>query len=132
MGLPPQLETDIDALKKEGYDIKAIRDPPENARIYIVIENYPLPDGWVNGDKKVTRLLIISDTSYPNSKLDMFWTEAGVLLSSGKVPQSGDLIEPYMGTQWRRFSWHCQKWNPAIDNLITYLDTINSRLRQKT
>ena len=74
--------------------------------------------------------MLISDVSYPNSKLDMFWVDVDLKLDGGKVPQAGGTIENYNGQQWQRFSWHVQKWNPARDNVITYLDTIDARLRQ--
>ena len=130
MGLPPQLETDIDTLKKEGYSVKAIRDPPDNPRIYILFEDYPLPDGWKNGEKKTSELLLITDISYPNSKIDMFWMVPGVVLEDGSPPKSAQVMENHLGKQWRRFSWHCGKWNPAVDNVITYLGTVDERLRQ--
>jgi hypothetical protein len=127
MSLPPQLESDIKELQDRGFKLVAQRDPSNANRIFIEFETYPLPPGW---NKSQTRLLLITDISYPNSKLDMFWVEVNVLLNGDKIPQAGEAIETYDGKQWRRFSWHVQKWNPAIDNVSTYLDTVNARLRQ--
>lgn len=131
MGLPPQLEADLKILSEEGYFVKAIRDPPEGPKIYILFENYSLPSGWKNGDKRKSKLLLITDISYPNSKMDMFWLEKGVLLENGGIPKNGDVIENHIGEEWRRFSWHVQKWNPAVDNVITYLNTVKARLSEK-
>ena len=75
------------------------------------------------------RLLLITDISYPNSKLDMFWVEPGLRLNGDRPPQAGEAIETYLGQQWQRFSWHVQKWNPAFDNITTYLGTIDKRLK---
>jgi hypothetical protein len=50
------------------------------------------------------------------------------LLANGNVPRSADGIETHLGRQWRRFSWHLTKWNPASDDLRTYLEFVNSRL----
>jgi hypothetical protein len=123
MGLPPQLESDVNELRDQGHQISCVRN---GNQIFVIFEKYSLPKGW---NKKETNLLIIADISYPNSKLDMFWVDPDLLLEGGNVPQSGESIENYNDKSWRRFSWHVQKWNPAIDNLITYLGTINERLR---
>jgi len=127
MSLPPRLEDDLARLQEQGHTGTAHRDLAGGSRICVVFERYPLPPGW---NRTYTDLLIITDVSYPNSKLDMFWTNPGLQLSSGKTPQAGDSLETYLGRQWQRFSWHVQKWNPARDNIITYLDTINVRLQK--
>lgn len=127
MSLPPQLESDLAALRQEGHRVSAFREPPTGSQIIVVFEQYRLPKGWNKSD---TRLLIISDISYPNSKLDMFWVDHDVRLADGRIPQAGGTFETYLNQQWHRFSWHVQKWNPAMDNLVTYLETVNARLRQ--
>lgn len=127
MSLPPQLETDLRTLRDQGFNVVDHRDPSNPNRIFVEFDGYPLPSGW---SKKETRLLLITDISYPNSKLDMFWVDQDLMLDGNRAPQAGEAIETYMGKQWRRFSWHVQKWNPAIDNLRSYLDTVDARLRQ--
>jgi len=124
MGLPPQLETDINKLKEQGYSVDVHR---ENNQILVVIEKYRVPSGW---NKSEATLLLITDIGYPNSKMDMFWTDLDFKLSGERIPQAGDAVQPFLGKQWRRFSWHVQKWNPAVDNVITYLGTVDARLRQ--
>jgi hypothetical protein len=124
MGVPPQLETDIGKLKESGNTINVQR---EGNQIFVVIDNYPVPQGW---NKSTTTLLLITDIGYPNSKIDMFWTDTDFKLSDGRIPQAGEVMQPFIGKQWRRFSWHVQKWNPAVDNIITYLGTVDVRLRQ--
>ncbi len=126
MGLPPQLEADLVQLQEEGYSVSAQRIPPGGNQVFVVFEKYPLPKGW---NRSETRLLVITDISYPNSKLDMFWVEPGLRLDGGRNPQAGEAIESYIGQQWQRFSWHVQKWNPAFDNIKTYLGTIDKRLK---
>ena len=126
MGLPPQLETDIEFLTSQGFNVTPKREPPSGNQIFIVFSDYPLPKGW---NKASTTLLLITDISYPNSKIDMFWVDPDVRLADGRVPQAGGQ-ENQMGQQWLRFSWHVQKWNPAVDNLISYLGTVDVRLGQ--
>jgi hypothetical protein len=127
MLLPPQLEADLKLLQEQGFLATANREPPNGNQIYIIFDKYPLPKGW---NKTETRLLLMTDISYPNSKLDMFWVDPGLQLNGGKVPQAGETIETHLGQQWQRFSWHVQKWNPAVDNLISYLGTVDARLGQ--
>ncbi len=128
MGLPPQLEADLKILTEQGWSVSAQRDPQNSNRIFVLFEKYPLPLGW--NQKRETRLLLITDISYPNSKLDMFWVDPDLRLDGNRVPQAGGTIENYLDQQWQRFSWHVQKWNPAVDNVITYLGTVDARLRQ--
>ena len=127
MSLSPQLESDLATLRQKGFSVTAHREPEKGARIYIRFDRYPLPLGW---NKRQTRLLLITDISYPNSKLDMFWVGVDLQLEDGRIPKCSESIETHMGQQWRRFSWHVQKWNPAIDNVITYLATVDARLGQ--
>lgn len=129
MSLPPQLEIDLNLLKEQGHLVEAHRDPTNGNRIFVIFEKYQLSSGW---NRAETKLLLIADISYPNSKLDMFWTDPGLTLANGKIPQAGEVIENYLNQQWQRFSWHVQKWNPAVDNIITYLGTVDSRLGQLT
>jgi hypothetical protein len=124
MSLPPQLETDLHSLRDLGYVVNASR---EGNRIFVIFEDYPLPNGW---NKNKTKLLIMSDISYPNSKLDMFWVDEDVRLENGAMPQ-GCAIENHLNSKWNRFSWHVQKWNPAVDSIITYLGTVDYRLMQR-
>lgn len=125
--LPPQLEEDLNTLKQLGWAVDAQRVPPTGNQIFVIFQNYPLPQGW---SKIETRLLLITDVGYPNSKIDMFWVEPEVMLPNNKVPQSGESIETYLGQSWRRFSWHVKKWNPAVDNVKSYLHTVDNRLKQ--
>ena len=93
MSLPPQLESDLAALRQEGLQVSAYREPPTGSQIFVVFEQYPLPKGW---NKSETRLLIIADISYPNSKLDMFWVDQDLRLADGRIPQGGGNFESYL------------------------------------
>ena len=126
MNLPPQLLQEIDSLRKEGYTIEVQED---GGSIGIIFKDYPLPKGVWNKEK--TDLLIIAQITYPNAQLDMFWVTPGLLLANGQTPKSGDVQEIHCVTSWQRFSWHPQKWNPAHDNITTYLELVTYRLGMK-
>lgn len=120
--VPDQLEKEVEELRSEGLSVEL---KEAEGWIIILIYNYPLPRGY---SRKDTKLLLKFPLSYPNGKPDMFWTGTDILLENGQVPQSAEQIEPALGSEWRRFSWHLQNWNPAVDNLKTYLEFVNNRL----
>ena len=63
----------------------------------------------------------------------MFWTEESLTLKNGQTPQSAEVIENHLGKRWRRFSYHPynnRPWNPAQDNIATYLEYVKQRLRK--
>ena len=120
---PPLLLKHIEELKTQGYVIEVTESSGE---ICIVFRDYPLPPDIWNRDK--TDLMVIAQHVYPNPKLDMFWVTPGLTLKDGRMPQGGEAKEVHCGKEWQRFSWHPQSWNPARDNLITYLEVINHRL----
>jgi hypothetical protein len=128
MGLPAQLESDLRSLQESGWAVSACREPPTGNQIFIVFDKYPLPPGW---NKRETRLLLITDISYPNSRMDMFWVDPDLRLNGERIAQGGGVIETHLRQQWQRFSWHVQRWNPAVDNVISYLGTVDAGLRQR-
>lgn len=119
--LPPLLQEHIEDLRADGFEIEV----KEVQEICIIFKNYPVPENiW---DHKKTDLLVLAHPTYPNAKLDMFWVDPPLTLKSGKKANAVT-SDTKCNKNWQRFSWHVQSWNPAHDNLKTYLDTINSRL----
>ena len=116
--LPPQLIDEVEELRKAGWQIDLFES---DGLACMVFPDYQLPAAY---NRNRTRLLLKFPMSYPSGKPDMFWTEKDVLLKDGRVPQKGDVMEMFRGEQWRRFSWHAQSWNPATDNLRTYLEFV--------
>src|SRR5713226_9163514 len=122
--LPAVLVGEIDELRGDGCSVDLTEaEGWANA----VFHRYPVPPGY---NRTATELLVRLPMSYPNGRPDMFWTDPDLLLRDGLGPQSGELIESALGKQWRRFSWHPQNSNPAVDNVRTYLEFVNSRLRK--
>lgn len=108
-----------------GYSVVLNAQP--DGWTMVVFDLFPLPSGY---NKDTTRLLVKVPPGYPAAKLDMFWTESDLALSNRSLPQ-GCSQEQVMGTTWLRFSWHTNNWNPAYDNLRTYLGFIQSRLKNR-
>jgi hypothetical protein len=120
--LPDQLVQEVKALRAEGHDIDLV---DAEGWANIVHHGYGVPPGY---SKEKTELLLRFPLSYPNGKPDMFWTDDDLTLAGGGIPKSADGFETTLGKRWRRFSWHPQNWNPASDNLRTYLEFVATRL----
>lgn len=123
MALPPLLEEHIAHLRSQGFEIET----KEDSEICIIFKSYPVPNNIWNPDK--TDLLVVTHPTYPNAKMDMFWVDPPLSLKSGAQPQA---VSPdtRCGRSWQRFSWHVQTWNPAHDNLLTYLNVVDDRLKR--
>lgn len=117
------LANEINDLCQEGHKADAIEG---EGIVYLIFNDYLLPKGY---NKASTRLLLKVPPSYPNGNLDMFWTDPNLRLEGGGE-QSNTSEEIILGQKWLRFSWHPQKWNPGTDNLRTFLEFVNMRLKQ--
>src|SRR6266568_1208027 len=133
--LSPQLEADLRDLRQH-YAIEVVE---ESAVINLVVRGFATSGHY---NRRTTNLLLRIPRSYPDSGLDMFWTDPELLLKEGSIPNGAQAIERYPaldsigefnGKQWRRFSWHPQtasptRWNPNVDNLLSYLEFVRKRL----
>ena len=123
LALPPLLEKHIEVLKSKGHvvEIKC-----EDKQICVMFKNYKIPSNiW---DRSQVDLLVIAYPTYPNVKMDMFWVDPPLTLKSNKSIEAAQSNEQ-CGKTWQRFSWHVNKWNPAHDNIMTYLQVVDHRLR---
>jgi len=118
-----QLEIELEAFRQNGKEFEVSE---ADGLIYIIFKDFPLPVGY---NKQHTRLLLKVPLSYPNGNPDMFWVDSDLRLASGENQASAN-IETVLGESWLRFSWHPQKWNPALDNLDTFMEFVNRRLIQ--
>jgi len=123
MTLPPLLQQHIEQLRTQGYNIES----KEGSEICIIFKGYPVPTKIWDHDK--VDLLIVTPPTYPNAKLDMFWVDPPITLKSGAQAKAVS-PEKKCERDWQRFSWHVNNWNPAHDNLITYLNVVNDRLKR--
>jgi hypothetical protein len=122
--LPPRLAVELEALKtvhpvevQEGQDF-----------IEVIVSNVPT-SGTFNCP--ATTVLIRVPRAYPDAGLDMFWTDPGLILADGQIPQAANSMEQYAGRMWRRFSWHHNGWNPTLNNLHTYMEFVRRRFRDR-
>jgi len=120
--LPARLVEEVKRLLDEGWAVDLIES---EGMACIVFHGFVVPHGY---SKAVTDLLLMLPLSYPNGKPDMFWVDVDLHLANGSVPRSADVVQTHLDRQWRRFSWHVTMWNPATDDLRTYLEFVNSRL----
>lgn len=121
--MPQQLSAEIATLQAQGHTVD-IHDA--EGLWLLVIKAYPLPYGY---NKSTTQLLLKIPLSYPNGKLDMFWTDPDLRLQES-TGQASTSLETLLGQQWLRFSWHPTKWCPGTDNIFTFLEFVNRRLMQ--
>lgn len=98
----------------------------DGTQVYVILRELPLPSGRYR--VPATDMLLITDTQYPHSAMDMFWTDPAVLCPDGSIPASAESIETYSGRQWRRFSWHRNGvWNPAGNPLLDHFEFTQAR-----
>ena len=124
MALPPRLERELEELRTS-------RRPEilEDAEVVnLLFRDFPTGEGF---NLPACDLLIRIPRSYPDAGPDMFWTTPELTLKDGRIPQSAESIEVYVGKQWRRFSWHRRSWHSSSDNIHGYLEFVRRRFRQK-
>jgi hypothetical protein len=136
--LPAQLESELATLRRT-FTVDVVEEPQV---IDVVIHGFPVASPPYNSSS--TNVLIRVPRAYPDAGLDMFWTDIELKLDGGGIPQGADKQEEYPATDsilgfhgkvWRRFSWHPKyaspgKWNPAIDNIVSYTEFVRKRLNQ--
>lgn len=125
--MPALLAAEIDLLRERGENVDIVDD---GSRFLLIVNGFQLPDGRFQ--THVTDLLIIADYQYPMSRLDMFWTDPPVMLSTGGFPQAADNFEVHGGRRWQRWSWHYPGWNPSQHNVRTHIEVFRDRLARIT
>lgn len=124
MALPPKLANELAELRAE-HEIETYED---SSHVNVVFKNFPLGEAY---NRQASDLLIRVPLSYPDSGPDMFWTDPGLLLRDGRLPQNANSEEIHANRRWQRFSWHHSRWNSVTDNVDSYLEFVRCRLRQK-
>jgi hypothetical protein len=93
----------------------------------VTVQSIRLPPGW---NQPTTSVRLLAPLGYPLARPDCFWTDAGLRLAGGSMPQNTaptavpETTEPAL---W--FSWHLtQAWDPVRDDLLTWLAVVVGRL----
>jgi hypothetical protein len=113
----------------DGEDVQSI-DGHAPGRLYVLLNQVGLPAGVFKVAS--TPILFIGDYQYPESALDMFWTEENVVRADGGVPQNATEIEQYLGRRWRRYSWHRNGiWDPSRNGLLDHYEFMQQRIAEE-
>ena len=121
MAIPPRLQSELNELAK-SLALEIVEEPEV---IDVVFRGFPVGSNFslVSSD-----VLVRVPKTYPEAGPDMFWTQPELTLKDGRIPQSAEHMEDYLGRRWRRFSWHRARWTPSVDNMHGYLEFIRKRL----
>jgi hypothetical protein len=74
----------------------------------------------------------LAQPGYPFAKLDCFWTDGDLRLSSGNPPQNTGRSGPAELQQLLWFSWHTDHWNASRDDFLSWLASIRDRFARVT
>ncbi|OGX19585.1 MAG: hypothetical protein A3K83_03475 [Omnitrophica WOR_2 bacterium RBG_13_44_8b] len=100
---------------------------------WVLITDYPLPEGY---NRTSTKLLFLIPSAYPHTSPDCFYVEKGLRLNNGNMPSNyNEHMDVPLGGEWGYFSWHQEVWQSADqiengDNLLTFIKSVNVRLRE--
>lgn len=120
-------EQDEKFLAEKGYVYSLTTE--ENS-LFLVISNFPFPQEFYELDQSDIYIKILP--GYPITNLDMFWTNPEVKLKNGQLP-AGTISaqEEHFGKKWQRWSRHyTNPWRPGVDNLRSFIQSINIELRK--
>lgn len=110
-----------------GIDVEVLLD---GNRLFVILHKYRLPIGASKLES--TDVLFITDTQYPLSAMDMFWTETGVVRPDGTSYEGSDTFGQYLNRNWRRFSYHRNSiWNPGGNPLMDHYAFMETRWTAK-
>ena len=101
----------------------------EGAQVFAILRDVTLPPRAYQ--VATSDVLFVTDSQYPLSAMDMFWTDPAVVRPDGSVGAGAESIEPYCGRQWRRFSWHRNGiWSPNGNPLLDHFEFMQARFAQ--
>jgi hypothetical protein len=128
--LSPLTERQFEKLQVRYPEAK-LEALPSGAAL-ISIPNFQLPAGW---NASSTEVKFIVPVGYPGPAPDCFWTDAGLRLADGRMPQNAQDTNPIpeVPGNYLWFSWHvwpATQWHPSRDDLMTYVSIIRRRFEQ--
>jgi E2/UBC family protein E len=115
----------VKSLKLAGYDVAEPQQGP--GETYIIVRGVSVAPGLYSAPQ--TDVLVRVPNGYPNAGLDMFYVPPEFLLTTGRPPQAGEVLENLGGRLWRRISWHRNlPWIPGRDSLLSFLSFVQDNL----
>lgn len=122
------VEEQFEVLKAKEKCVSATLSRNGDGSYVVTIPNYPLPPGW---NRSQTTIYFIVPVGYPMAQPDCFWSDPGLFLLSGAVPQNiGNNAAPGLPNNLQWFSWHPQSWSPNSDSLRSYVGVIQKRFKE--
>jgi hypothetical protein len=120
-----------------GVEVTYMVDPetvngPQQApgRLYVLLSKVALPQGLFKVED--SDILFLGDYQYPESALDMFWASPDLIRPDGRIPQNADVLEKYLGRDWRRYSWHRNgTWDPSRNGLLDHYEFMLARFSEE-
>ncbi len=132
--MPLLHENDYQILEDSGLEYVE-----EESVRFLVIKNYPLPDGKYVSDGKILKtveILVVIPGNYNTIGCDMFWVFPLLKRADGKnIPNVSEVggSDPrhFKGKEYCRWSRHYKPntWKPKVDNIQKILDRIEWALR---
>jgi len=120
------LNGQLDTLKERFPEANAASLP--SGATLISVPDVSVPLGW---SARKTTVRFLAPTGYPYAAPDCFWADCELRLATGAMPVSSavnPIPETSLSGLW--FSWHLtHPWNPNIDNLLTWMATVEMRFR---
>lgn len=125
----PRFVRGFDRVRAELDQVRSVHGDVELVDIGLLVRSFRLPDLFVQDRVPI---LVPLTPAYPSAPPDNFLVPWGTALRSGQPLQNYSGPVPAAGGQWGQFSHHIEggAWRPAIDNILTYLLTVQGRLLQ--
>ena len=101
----------------------------EGGAVCVVVLRLALPPGY---NVQEADLLVRLPAGYPDLPPDMWWFDPPVRLANGQDLSNTNVVEPYLGRQWQRWSRHFSngQWQSGVDGLQSYLALIRHSLER--
>jgi hypothetical protein len=135
--------------QQEGYTARRQFDLPENDREYldslglvweavlennaqrVVINNYPLPNGYNQSD---VSLCLQINAGYPDVQIDMAFFHPAIICADGKPIAATGGIMNFDGKTWQQWSRHrtsTNPWRAEVDYIGTHMALVEHWLERE-
>jgi hypothetical protein len=116
-------ERDIEFLQEKEFNYELIEFP---GGLYLIINDFPFPPAYL---PRTAKTLIVVPVGYPDSGLDMIFTNPDVKLKDDRWPQSSEAHVTHNKLTWQQWSRH-YTWRPGVDNIRTFITAMKQELEK--